>query len=157
MANFIFKKNVSGGLIFSLESYDFSLQRRTFDMPNGVNQLAIPEQYALGLFITDEAMNMYKMGYFTIENFDALKESAEKVGLFGELKNAPIYDGAQIKSIVEKNDMGKINLILSRKNPIELANIITVVRDNLNREDSTVSTALVRKIEDTCGVELTIE
>lgn len=157
MANFIFKKNVSGGLIFSLESYDFSLQRRTFDMPNGVNQLAIPEQYALGLFITDEAMNMYEMGYFTIENFDALKEAAQKVGLFGELKNAPIYTGTQIKEIIEKNDMAKINLILSRKNPIELANIITIVRDNLNREDGNISTALVRKIEDTCGVELTIE
>lgn len=157
MKNFIFKKNIPGGLIFDLESYDFSLPKRTFDMPYNVGQLSIPEQYALGLFVTSSALDMFQAGLFTIEDFEDLKKKAEEIGLAGDIPFVKIYTAKELKEIVESGDTAKIDQILNRKNPNEMTSLIAVVRDDLNRPDSAISSGIVRKIENACGVELTIE
>lgn len=157
MNNFIFKKNTLGGLIIELDSYDFSLPRRTFEMAPMISQITIPEQYALGLFVTDSALNMFKAGLFTIANYDALKAKAEEIGLFGDIESTKVYDYKEIVEAVNTNNMEVINKICARKNGVELANLIAAARDNLNSPISSLSQGAIRKIEDTCGVELTIE
>lgn len=157
MRNFIFKKNVAGGLIFELESYDFSLPTRTFDMPYNVGQLAIPEQYALGLFVSSSVLNMFQNGFFTVEDFDELKKKAEEIGLFGNIEARELYSVGDIYKALQENNSEVISNILNRKNSVEMNNLISIARDNLNSANSPISTANIRKIEEACGVELTIE
>ena len=77
-------KNVKGGLTIKLESWNMQLPTRFFRFLGNVEQIAIPEEYALGLFVSDGALNMLKNGYFTVSNYSELQRKAKEIGLFAD-------------------------------------------------------------------------
>ena len=69
---FTFVKNVKGWLYIELDTYDMMGARKTFVFGPTVDKLVIPYPYALGLFVSQGAMDMYEQGIFTIENVNEL-------------------------------------------------------------------------------------
>ena len=77
---FTFVKNVKGWLYIDLETFDMMGARKTFIFGPTVDKLVIPYPYALGLFVTQDAMDMFQNGFFLIENVNELYKAAVEQG-----------------------------------------------------------------------------
>lgn len=153
MKNYTFVKNVKGGLSIALDSWNMQLPRRVFTLRHNIEQIAIPEDYALGLFVSSEALDMYKNGYFTITDFKSLKEKAKDIGLFVEQEPNYVVSVKDIDKMVKGNDEKAIDKLIGRGNPVELNNLFIAARENYE----TLTSNVISKIEKACGAELRIE
>lgn len=153
MKNYTFVKNVKGGLSITLDSWNMQLPRRVFTLRHNIEQIAIPEDYALGLFVSSGALNMYKNGYFTIADFKSLKEKAKDLGLFVEQEPNYVVSVKDIDKMVKGNDEKAIDKLIGRGNPVELNNLFIAARENYE----TLTSNVISKIEKACGAELRIE
>lgn len=153
MKNYTFVKNVKGGLSITLDSWNMQLPRRVFTLRHNIEQIAIPEDYALGLFVSSGALDMYKNGYFTIADFKSLKEKAKDIGLFVEQEPNYVVSVKDIDKMVKGNDEKAIDKLIGRGNPVELNNLFIAARENYE----TLTSNVISKIEKACGAELRIE
>lgn len=153
MKNFTFIKNVKGGLSIKLSSYDMMLPERVFTIPYNVDRIAIPEQYALGLFISEDALNAYKGGSFKVENMEELEKAASMVGFFAEPVEVSTLSKEELQEVITKGDLSKLDEIIDRQNYVEFTNMIVIARENIDSLQKNV----IDKIEQACGVELEVE
>lgn len=153
MKNYTFVKNVKGGLTITLDSWNMQLPTRNFNLIGNVRQIAIPEDYALGLFVTDGALSMMKSGYFTVANFAELQKKAREIGLFADEEVENCYSIEDIEKILVKQNSKKVEEIIARNKRVEIDNLITLAREHIEELPSNI----VRQIEDACGAELRIE
>lgn len=153
MKNYTFVKNVKGGLTITLDSWNMQLPTRNFNLIGNVRQIAIPEDYALGLFVTDGALSMMKSGYFTVANFTELQKKAREIGLFADEEVENCYSIEDIEKILVKQNSKKVEEIIARNKRVEIDNLITLAREHIEELPSNI----VRQIEDACGAELRIE
>ena len=153
MKNYSFVKNVKGGLSFTLDSWNMQLPRRTFTMAHNIAQIAIPEDYALGLFISSTALSMFEKGYFTIKDFKELKAKASEYGLFADVEPRRILTSADIEKILKSNNVKALDDLITYGTKVEIDNLIVIARENFDALNSNIIT----KIEKACGAELRIE
>lgn len=154
MKNFTFIKNVKGTLIFKLSSYDMLLPERTFAIPHNIDRIVVPEQYALGLFVSSDAYQAYQEGYFKVEEIEELEKAASLIGFFADSQQkANILDVAEIEKILVDTNVEELDKLLSRGNYIEMTNMIGIAREYLDKLPKNI----IDKIENACGVELEIE
>lgn len=153
MKNYTFVKNVKGGLTITLNSWNMQLPTRNFTMSGNVEQLAIPEDYALGLFISDGALNMFQEGYFTIGNLKELQAKARELGLFADNEVDNCYTIKEIENFVVKQNVKKIQEIITNNKFVEFDNLVVIAREHIDELPSNIIT----QIEDACGAELRIE
>lgn len=156
MKNFTFIKNVKGGLTIKLQSYDMMLPERLFTIASNVERITIPEQYALGLFVSDTALDQYREGYFQVEEIELLQEKANTLGLFvvdttGEVKTN--YSKKDIDKAVKEHDSVTIDKIIEKNNYLEINNLIAAAREHID----SLPKSIVDKIGNACGVDLEIE
>lgn len=153
MKNYTFVKNVKGGLTITLESWNMQLPLRHFNMIGNVSQIAIPEDYALGLFVSDSALTMYKNGYFTIANFSELQKKAREIGLFADEEIDDCYSLAEIEKFIVKQNVKKVEEIIARNKRVEIDGLVTLAREHFDE----LPASIITQIEDACGAELRIE
>ena len=79
---FVMIKNCVGGLVVPLEAHDYSTPRRRIVFKFDQERHYIPLKWAVGTFVTDEAMKQMEKGYFTYENLGVLIEMAEEMGYY---------------------------------------------------------------------------
>ena len=79
---FVMIKNCEGGLVVPLEAHDYSTPRRRIVFKFNQERHYIPLKWAVGTFVTDEAMKQMEKGYFTYENLGVLIEMAEEMGYY---------------------------------------------------------------------------
>ena len=138
MKSYTFVKNIAGQLRISLESYNMQNARQDFVIPAGVEKVIIPYQYALG--------------YFTIEDIDSLIEEATSYGLVADASQK-VLSIKELAMLLQNNDVAKIEALIKRENPVETANLFTLVRENYDK----IPSGVLSKIETLCGVELKID
>lgn len=153
MKNYTFVKNVKGGLSIVLDSYDMQLPTRSFSIAYNIDQITIPENYALGLFVSSVSLQMFEEGYFSIPEFKELKNKAKEIGLFSDVNIESVYTAKEIEKIIKSNDAKGLGNILNRRNNIEMENLIIIARENMDNLNSST----INKIEQACGAELRIE
>lgn len=152
MKSYTFVKNIAGQLRISLESYNMQNARQDFVIPAGVEKVIIPYQYALGMFVTPSAKKQYDLGYFTIEDIDSLIEEATSYGLVADASQK-VLSIKELAMLLQNNDVAKIEALIKRENPVETANLFTLVRENYDK----IPSGVLSKIETLCGVELKID
>lgn len=153
MKNFTFIKNIKGGLTINLSSYDMMLPNRNFTIPYNIEKVSIPEQYALGLFVSESALQQFKDGYFTIEHFEELEQMAQTIGLFSEIEQAKILSKDEIATCLAEKDVEKVDEIIARCNYIEMTNLVVCAREIID----SLPKNIIDKIGNACGVDLEIE
>lgn len=152
MRAYTFVKNIGGSLRITLDSYDMQLAQKDFFIPSNVEKIVVPYKYALGLFISDGAKQQFEQGYFTIEDYEELRNEAIKLGLAaGEPRKT--ISPKKIAEAVQNRDMDFINKILRSNNAVDIANLIIIVRENFGQ----VSNDIIQRVEDACGVELKVD
>ena len=153
MKNYTFVKNVKGGLTITLESWNMQLPTRHFNLIGNVNQIAIPEDYALGLFVSDGALNMLKNGYFRVLNMPELQKRAKEIGLFADDEVEKCYTVSEIENFILKQNAKKFEEIIERNQRVEFDNLVTLAREHFD----SLPSSIIKQIEDACGAELRIE
>lgn len=153
MKNYTFVKNVKGGLTITLDSWNMQLPTRDFNLVGNVSQIAIPEDYALGLFVSDGALTMLESGYFTVVNFNDLRKKAKEIGLFADRVIDKCYTVAEIENFILKQNSSKITEIIKRNRKVEFDNLVVLAREHFDKLPSNI----IKQIEDACGAELRIE
>lgn len=147
-----FVKNVSGSLAMNLYTFDMSISRK-FVIPYNVSKIVVPHNFALGLFVSPDALDMFKQGFFTVENFDNLAKEAIEKGLCASEDYPTIASLIQIEQMVLTNNTVKIKKLLSNKNSVEINNLINFAREHYGKLNQTNKNL----IEQECGVELEVE
>lgn len=152
---FTFVKNVKGWLYIDLETYDMMGARKTFVFGPTVDKLVIPYPYALGLFVSQGAMDMYEQGIFTIENVNELYKAGVEQGFVARESKPEVTLLVDIENAV-KNNKTKIfkELVKTNEgNQYFLDSILVCARENFDG----LNNEMVELIQDATGVDLRIE
>ena len=147
-----FVKNVRGSLAINLYTFDMSITRQ-FSIPYNVSKIVVPHSFALGLFVSPEALNMLKNGFFTVENFDSLVKEAIEKGLCASEDYPQIASLIQIEQMVLSNNTVKIRKLIANKNAVEISNLVSIAKEHYGKLNQTNKNL----IETECGVELEVE
>lgn len=153
MKAYTFVKNIAGQLRISLETYNMQNAMQDFVIPAGVEKVIVPYQYALGLFVSPSALNQYRAGYFTVEDIESLVADAREYGLVAAQEEKTVLTIKEVAVLLQENNIKQIESLIQRRNPVELANLFTLVRENYDK----VPAGILTKIETLCGVELRID
>lgn len=147
-----FVKNVRGSLAIDLYTFDMSIKRQ-FSIPYNISKVVVPYNFALGLFVSPEALNMLSMGFFTVEDFDTLVKEAIEKGLCASEDYPQIASLIQVEQMILTNNTVKIKKLLANKNAVEIGNLINFAREHYGKLNQTNKNL----IEQECGVELEVE
>ena len=150
---YTFVKNVKGSLTFPLDSYNMSLPTKMFTIPVNADRVIVPFPYAMGLFITDAAMKQYENGYFSILDYESLKQSAEEIGFLPRTAVENKYTPKYIEKTLVDGDVNKVKDILNNGGKAAVDTLLVIAKENYEQ----LNNSIIRTISDTCGVELGIE
>lgn len=150
--SYVFVKNISGSLNIALDSYNMALPRREFIIPFNVDTIMIPHTYALGLFITQDALNAFNQGLFSIQQYEELQQEGIDLGLAIGIDVPNIKSVSQLKELLINDDMNAICKVITDKKPTEICNLISAAVDCYDD----LKSAMITKIETACGVELSV-
>ena len=153
LSTYTFVKNIAGTLIIDLETYDMMGARKSFRIPHNVKEIVVPHSYALGLFVSYDALNQYKMGYFTIKNEKELIREAIDLGLYAQDDRPDIVPLSEIEKAIKTNNAKFIKDILDRGDKVEVDNLCLYAKENID----SLTGSIVDMIENALGVELRIE
>ena len=148
---FVMVKNCQGGLVVPLEAHDFSTPRRRIVFKFDQERQVIPLKWAVGVFVTDEAMKQMEKGYFTFENLQTLIEMAEEMGHFvpDPIKEPKVTLKEMQKALKNGNvkELEKITTIITPKIKRDLTKTVQKMYNSLN-----VTT--IKFVEQKLGVSL---
>lgn len=150
---YTFVKNIKGSLAINLESYDMAAPVKKFVIPFNVSKIVVPYRYALGLFVSPDALTQYKLGCFTVDDKDSLIKDAIEKGLCAGEDYPEINSMVEIEKAVKGNKVAKIREIITNGTRVEKDNLIALAKEHVG----TLTTVCKNLIEQNCGVELEIE
>ena len=86
-------KTTTDDVVFLLSPINNSGMSKTIHLTRRTPSMTLPLDWALGVFLDDALFNMYRNGYFTFDDNDALVIAAEDAGVyFGELDFTPVTE-----------------------------------------------------------------
>lgn len=144
-------KNTLGGLAVPIEPHDFSAPRRTISFKHDQEKNYLPTSWALGIFVTPQALRQMELGYFTFENLDILIEMAEEKGYYvPDSIREPKITIKEIANILRRGDEKELrNLTLNMSSKVR-GDILTTARKMYSR----LNVSTVRILEERLKVSL---
>lgn len=142
--HFMLVNNYKGSLLVEIDSYDFSRPTRSFKLRHNVPKLAIPTNYALGIFITPGALRLMERGYYVIENVETLIKMAEDKGFYvpDSIKNRK-YTLEDFKNLLIKGDIKEMEKQLTQATRKTARDVIALAREVYSK----LSVQMVQLIE----------
>ena len=152
---FTFVKNVKGWLYIELETYDMMGPSKMFTFGPTVDKIVIPYQYALGLFISQGALSMFRHGIFTIENINELYKAGVEHGFVAREERPEVTLMVDIENAIKNNKVKAFKDLLKRNegNSIFATTALICARENFDG----LNNEMVELIQDATGVDLRIE
>ena len=152
---FTFVKNVKGWLFIELETFDMMGVRKTFTFGPNVDKLVIPFPYALGLFVSPEALKMYNNGVFTIENVNDLYKAGVEQGFVAREERPDVTLLVDIENAIKGNKVKLLKQYITKgvNDSVVVNNVLTCAREYYDG----LSNEMVDLIQDATGVDLRIE
>lgn len=151
VTQFVMVKNYEGALAVMLDPHDFSTPARRVNFNFDVERQHVPAKYAVGTFVTDNAMKQMEKGYFTYENLDVLIKMAEDMGYYvPDSIKEPKISLKDLRQVILKGDakeLSKLMMNASRKNIDDLLSVA-------KRYYASLSTGMVQYIEKTYKASL---
>lgn len=152
---FTFVKNVKGALYVDLETYDMMGAPKTFVFGPTIEKLVIPYPYALGLFVSPAALNMYRNGIFLIENESELYKAGVEQGFVAREERPEVTRLVDIENAIKGNKIKVLKDLIKKgtNDPILVDNVLTCAREYFDG----LSNEMVDLIQEATGVDLRIE
>jgi hypothetical protein len=152
---FTFVKNVKGWLYIELDTFDMMGVRKTFVFGPTVDKLVIPYPYALGLFVSSEALDMFRAGMFTIENVNELYKAGVEQGFVAREEKPEITLLVDVENAIKGNKVKALKTFIEKghQDPILVDNVLACAREHFDG----LSNEMVDLIQEATGVDLRIE
>ena len=130
--SFIMVKNHRGGLSVMLEPYDFSAPARKIRFNHNQEINHVPTKWALGVFVTQDALNIMEKGYFYFQNLEELIKMAEDAGLYvPDSIKEPKVTLKDLKKLVLANDIKTLEQKMFNANNDLKNYLIEIVKKNI--------------------------
>jgi len=130
--------NYAGALGVRLESEDFSTPARTILFKHDQDEKIIPLKWAIGVFVSDGALNQMEKGYFTFKEIKEFIEMAEKMGHYvPDSIKEPKISLKEMKMALRKGNMKEIKRFMPLLTNRAKADLIATAQGlygNLNME-----------------------
>jgi hypothetical protein len=152
---FTFVKNVKGSLYIDLETFDMMGATKTFVFGPTIDKLIIPYPYALGLFVSPSALDMYRNGIFTIENDAELYKAGVEQGFVAREERPDVTRLVDIEAAIKGNKVRALKDIIAKgeNDPVVVNNVVYCAREFFD----SLSNEMVELIQTATGVDLRVE
>ena len=152
-SSFILKKTTAGEVFTKVSPMSNPTVSRIIHLTDRVPQQVLPLDWALGFIIDQGNYSLYKKGYVTFDNNDALAKAAVDAGVWFDT-----FDFTPVES-------DKVNIILSTLKSGNRTKILEVVEKYGKDEVATVAsrnideltTAVVAMLENVLKIQLIID
>ena len=151
--SFVIKKTIESDVLFILRPLSNQSITKIVHLTNRIPQMALPEDWALGVFFDPSVYAMYQKGYFTFDRNDALVKAAQAAGVYfnDELDFTPA-DTTAIDDVLK---------ILKKGNRSEIMKAIDkygkdVVRDSAIAHADDLTQGVVSMLEGIFNIQLTL-
>ena len=132
---------------------NYALTRRIV-LNNKQKQVALPQDWALGIFQDDALYNMYRQGYFTFDDNESIVRAAFEAGVyFGEELDFTPAKVTKVNDILEILKLGNRSKIQAAINDFGAEEVRDVAAANINQ----LSTGVVNMLEGLLHVQLRID
>lgn len=149
--SFVMIKNYRGALGVKVDPYDFSAPAREIHFTWDQDSQHVPTKWALGVFVTQQALKTMEQGVFTFENLDLLIRMAEEAGLYvpDSIKEPKILI-KDIKEILLKNNLPELKKLMLNASKKTIQNLINESKKILPK----LNTEIVNYIENAYKISL---
>ncbi|RLI44732.1 hypothetical protein DRO61_11780, partial [Candidatus Bathyarchaeota archaeon] len=151
LKRFTMVKNYVGALAVSLEAEDFSTPPRLILFKFNEDEKRIPVKWAIGVMVSDGALQQMEKGYFTFKELDKYIAMAEEMGHYvPESIKEPKVTVKEMKKALKTNNVAELKKIipgLSKKSKMDLITLGQGRYNHLNME-------VISLIEKELGVSL---
>lgn len=134
---FVMVKNAVGGLTVKTEAFDFSVPARNVVFKFDQDRNYLMTNYALGVFVTPQALKQMELGYFTFENLDTLIKMADEAGIYvpDSIKDPKVTlkDIAKALRSGDQAELDKLTKNLNRKTRNDIIVTAQKMYDNLQQ------------------------
>ena len=129
--------------------------RKTFVFGPTISKLVIPYPYALGLFVSPSALEMYRNGIFTIENDSELYKAGVEQGFVAREEKPDVTKLIDIENAIKGNKIRALKdlIVKGKEDPVVVNNVLSCAREYFDG----LSNEMVELIQDATGVDLRIE
>lgn len=153
MSNYIIKKTTPNDVLFMLHPIDNPMMTKKIFLTKRQPQVALPEDWALGVFFDTEVYNMFRKGLFTFNDNDAIVKAAQEKGVY--------FDDHLDFTPASENDNKIILETLKRGNRSEIVGCIekyteSKVKDVAIANVDTLSNGVVKMLESVFKVQLNL-
>jgi hypothetical protein len=122
-------KNYVGGLAVIINPYDFSIPARRIDFKFDQELQYLPAKFAIGVFVSDDALRQMEKGYFTFENLEILIKMAEDLGYYvPDSIKEPKITLKELKNLLKKGDVKEMEKTLLNASSKIIGDFITLAK-----------------------------
>ena len=152
--NYTLIKVTPNTILFNLHPIsNFGLTRRIV-LNNNTKKVALPQDWALGIFQDDALYNMYKAGYFTFDDNESIVKAAFEAGVYFDEKldftPAPVDKSTNILDLLKKGARIDLTNAINTYGKDEVRDVAVV---HLNE----LSTGVVAMLEGLLHTQLTVD
>lgn len=150
-ASFVMVKNVVGALAVKLDPYDFMAPARMVRFRFDEERQYVPLKWAIGVFVSNDALKQMEHGYFTFENLKELINLAEEMGHFvPDPIKSPKISLKDMQKALLGSDMKELERIIMIMNSKIRKDLIALAKKLYNR----LSVKVVQYLEKNLAVSL---
>lgn len=152
--NYILTKTTPNDILFNLHPVsNMALTRRIY-LTNLKPKIALPEDWALGVFQDEGVYEMYRKGFFTFDDNESIVKAAFEAGVyFGDSLDFEPSTEDKVKNIVAVLKEGNRSKILEAIKQYDAATVQDVAIANLGE----LSQAVVKMLENILKVQLVVD
>lgn len=116
------------------DAYDFSAPARKIRFDYDQDTTHVPTKWALGVFVTHNALKVMEKGYFYFENLELLIKMAEDAGIYvPDSIKEPKTTLKELKNLVLTNDVKSIEQKMFNADKKLIGDLVEIARKNIDR------------------------
>lgn len=154
MKTFTIKKTIPGSVLFTLSPLSNQSLRKEIYLTSRMPQQALPEDWALGIFLDNSLYDMYKKGIFTFNDNKGVVEAARQAGVY--------FDEVLDFTPAESDNTAKILKVLKGGVRADILKAIkdygdSLVKDVVITHANDLTTGVITMLENYWHIQLTMD
>jgi hypothetical protein len=151
---FTIKKTIPGSVLFRLSPLSNQSLSKLIHLTNRMPQQALPEDWALGIFLDASLYDMYKQGLFVFNDNKAIVEAARNAGVY--------FDEDLDFTPVKENRVEEILKVLKSGIRADILKTIKehgddLVKDVVIRYADDLTSGVIQMLENHWNIQLTMD
>ena len=154
MKTFTIKKTIPGSVLFTLSPLSNQSLRKEIYLTSRMPQQALPEDWALGIFLDNSLYDMYKKGIFTFNDNKGVVEAARQAGVYFDevLDFTPAESDSTVKILKVLKSGVRADILKAIKDYGD-----SLVKDVVITHANDLTTGVINMLENHWHIQLTMD